>query len=230
MNTMQVVDVAGQRHQAGPHNAERRGQAGARGVQAARRFAAGGAELHDRRQQGQLARLGVPGRLLDAGGAGAARHRLCAVRAATVDHQSNLAQRDLRLYGHPDPLWSWRGAMEVGEHNTGRYMVPLTVGVDVPTNAVLLDAVAANDVAAARRTSGRSHFRARSPSTSATAACCGTGAIPTPSSARGGSPASWSSRGPTSPATTRTTPSTSSGSMAASTSVKGRPGRRSTAA
>lgn len=49
-------------------------------------------------------------------------------------------------YAHPDPLWSWRGAMDVGEYNTGQYMVPLTVGVDVPTNAVFLDAVAANDV------------------------------------------------------------------------------------
>jgi primary-amine oxidase len=49
-------------------------------------------------------------------------------------------------YAHPDPLWFWRGAMDVGEYNVGQYMEPLTVGVDVPTNAVFLDAVAANDV------------------------------------------------------------------------------------
>ncbi len=49
-------------------------------------------------------------------------------------------------YGHPDPQWVWRGAMDVGEYNVGQYMEPLTVGVDVPANAVFLDAVAANDV------------------------------------------------------------------------------------
>jgi primary-amine oxidase len=49
-------------------------------------------------------------------------------------------------YAHPDPLWFWRGAMDVGEYNTGQYMEPLTAGVDVPTNAVFLDAFAANDV------------------------------------------------------------------------------------
>ena len=49
-------------------------------------------------------------------------------------------------YAHPDSLWFWRGALDVGEYNTGQYMEPLTIGVDVPTNAVFLDAVAANDV------------------------------------------------------------------------------------
>ena len=49
-------------------------------------------------------------------------------------------------YGHPDPQWIWRGAMDVGEYNVGQYMAPLTVGVDVPANAVFLDAAAANDV------------------------------------------------------------------------------------
>ena len=49
-------------------------------------------------------------------------------------------------YAHPDPLWSWRGAVDVGEYNTGQYMEPLAAGVDVPANAVFLDAVAANDV------------------------------------------------------------------------------------
>jgi len=52
-------------------------------------------------------------------------------------------------YAHPDPLWSWRGAVDIGEYNTGQYMEPLAVGVDVPTNAVFLDAVAANDVSRA---------------------------------------------------------------------------------
>jgi primary-amine oxidase len=49
-------------------------------------------------------------------------------------------------YGHPDPLWSWRGAMDVGEYNLGQYIEPLEVGVDVPTNAVFVDAASANDV------------------------------------------------------------------------------------
>jgi primary-amine oxidase len=49
-------------------------------------------------------------------------------------------------YGHPDANWAWRGAMDVGEYNTGQYLEPLAVGVDVPSNAVFLDTVAANDV------------------------------------------------------------------------------------
>jgi len=49
-------------------------------------------------------------------------------------------------YAHPDQLWFWRGALDVGEYNTGQYMEPLAAGADVPTNAVFLDAVAANDV------------------------------------------------------------------------------------
>ena len=60
-------------------------------------------------------------------------------------------------YAHPDPLWSWRGAVDIGEYNTGQYMEPLAVGVDVPTNAVFLDAVAANDVS--RQPAGKRAIR-----------------------------------------------------------------------
>jgi primary-amine oxidase len=59
-------------------------------------------------------------------------------------------------YAHPDPLWFWRGALDVGEYNVGQYMEPLVAGVDVPTNAVFIDAVAANDVS--RQPAGKRAF------------------------------------------------------------------------
>ncbi len=59
-------------------------------------------------------------------------------------------------YAHPDQLWFWRGALDVGEYNTGQYMEPLAAGVDVPSNAVFLDAVSANDVS--RQPAGKRAF------------------------------------------------------------------------
>lgn len=47
-------------------------------------------------------------------------------------------------YGDPREGWNWRCAFDVGEYGIGKLAVPLTAGLDVPENAVLLDAVMAN--------------------------------------------------------------------------------------
>lgn len=48
-------------------------------------------------------------------------------------------------YADPDSNWRWRSAFDVGEYGVGRLLSPLDTGVDVPANAVLLDATFAND-------------------------------------------------------------------------------------
>src|SRR4051794_5921181 len=49
-------------------------------------------------------------------------------------------------YALPDPTWSWRSALDVGEYNLGQFLEQLRPGVDVPTNAVFLDEVAPSDL------------------------------------------------------------------------------------
>lgn len=48
-------------------------------------------------------------------------------------------------YGDPRPGWRWRAAFDVGEYGIGKSANPLRLGVEVPENAVLLDAVLADD-------------------------------------------------------------------------------------
>jgi primary-amine oxidase len=48
-------------------------------------------------------------------------------------------------YALPDPMWSWRSALDVGEYNLGQFLERLEPGRDVPTNAVVLDAVTPSD-------------------------------------------------------------------------------------
>lgn len=49
-------------------------------------------------------------------------------------------------YGDPDREgWSWRNAFDLGEYGVGRLADTLRLGVDVPSNATLVDAVFADD-------------------------------------------------------------------------------------
>jgi primary-amine oxidase len=48
-------------------------------------------------------------------------------------------------YGLSETNWSWRGAFDVGEYNAGSLAQILEVNRDVPENALLLDAVVAED-------------------------------------------------------------------------------------
>jgi primary-amine oxidase len=48
-------------------------------------------------------------------------------------------------YALPDPTWSWRSALDVGEYNLGQFLERLEPGIDVPTNAVFLDEVTPSD-------------------------------------------------------------------------------------
>ncbi len=48
-------------------------------------------------------------------------------------------------YGIPDPTWSWRAALDIGEYNIGQLAEPLAKNVDVPENAVFFDQVAPTD-------------------------------------------------------------------------------------
>jgi primary-amine oxidase len=48
-------------------------------------------------------------------------------------------------YALPDPTWSWRSALDVGEYNLGQFLEELQPGVDVPTNAVFLDEATPSD-------------------------------------------------------------------------------------
>ena len=52
-------------------------------------------------------------------------------------------------YALPDPTWSWRGALDIGEYNLGQFLERLQPGIDVPTNAVFLDAVTPSDLGSA---------------------------------------------------------------------------------
>ncbi|ELR97052.1 primary-amine oxidase [Gloeocapsa sp. PCC 73106] len=49
-------------------------------------------------------------------------------------------------YGDPDPNWSVRSALDVGEYSLGRLTYQMEVGRDVPENALLLDATFADDL------------------------------------------------------------------------------------
>jgi primary-amine oxidase len=48
-------------------------------------------------------------------------------------------------YGIPDSNWAWRAALDIGEYNLGQYAESLQANVDVPSNAVFFDEVAATD-------------------------------------------------------------------------------------
>ena len=52
-----------------------------------------------------------------------------------------LAGRDLRALPGPDANWFYRTYMDAGEFGFGTLSSPLTLGLDVPENAVLLDAL-----------------------------------------------------------------------------------------
>jgi primary-amine oxidase len=52
-------------------------------------------------------------------------------------------------YALPDPTWSWRSALDVGEYNLGQFLERLERGVDVPTNAVFLNEVTPSDLGSA---------------------------------------------------------------------------------
>ena len=49
-------------------------------------------------------------------------------------------------YAIPDPNWSWRAALDIGEYNLGQLAKALKKNVDVPENAVFLDEVAPLDI------------------------------------------------------------------------------------
>jgi primary-amine oxidase len=48
-------------------------------------------------------------------------------------------------YTLPDPTWSWRAALDVGEYNLGQFLEQLQPGVDVPPNVVFLDEFTPSD-------------------------------------------------------------------------------------
>jgi primary-amine oxidase len=48
-------------------------------------------------------------------------------------------------YGDPAGHWNWRCAFDVGEYGVGKGAYTIEAGLDAPANAVLLDAVFAND-------------------------------------------------------------------------------------
>jgi primary-amine oxidase len=52
-------------------------------------------------------------------------------------------------YALPDPTWSWRSALDVGEYNLGQFLERLEPGIDVPANAVFLDEVTPSDLGSA---------------------------------------------------------------------------------
>ena len=52
-------------------------------------------------------------------------------------------------YALPDPTWSWRAALDIGEYNLGQFLERLEPGVDVPTNAVFLDQITPSDLGSA---------------------------------------------------------------------------------
>lgn len=57
-------------------------------------------------------------------------------------------------YGDPDAGWTFRAAFDEGEYGIGRYSASLSTGSDVPANAVLLDAVFADDFGKPYRAKG----------------------------------------------------------------------------
>ncbi len=57
-------------------------------------------------------------------------------------------------YMDPDPAWTARAFMDVGENGVGALSLPLHAGVDCPANAAMLDAVLADSAGAARERRG----------------------------------------------------------------------------
>lgn len=57
-------------------------------------------------------------------------------------------------YGDPSGNWAWRSAFDEGEYGLGRFLTPLLRGGEVPENAVLLDAVMADETGVAERRPG----------------------------------------------------------------------------
>ncbi|WNG47214.1 primary-amine oxidase [Archangium minus] len=49
------------------------------------------------------------------------------------------------MYADPDPNWSWRNALDVGEYNMGVLSTSLVPGKDVPRHSTFFDAVLAGD-------------------------------------------------------------------------------------
>jgi primary-amine oxidase len=62
----------------------------------------------------------------------------------SVLHRASLSEM-LVPYGDPDKTWVWRNAFDVGEYGVGRLANTLKLGLDVPDNAVLVDATFADD-------------------------------------------------------------------------------------
>jgi primary-amine oxidase len=65
-------------------------------------------------------------------------------RLRSVIHRASLSEMVVP-YGDPQENWRWRSAFDVGEYGVGRLASPLEPGKDAPENAVLLDAVFADD-------------------------------------------------------------------------------------
>ncbi len=54
-------------------------------------------------------------------------------------------------YGDPGGAWNWRSAFDQGEYGIGWYANPLELGLDVPENARLFDAVFPDDLGKSRK-------------------------------------------------------------------------------
>jgi primary-amine oxidase len=65
-------------------------------------------------------------------------------RLRSVIYRASLSEMVVP-YGDPQVTWRWRSAFDVGEYGVGRLSSPLEPGKDAPDNAVLLDAVFADD-------------------------------------------------------------------------------------
>ena len=117
-----------------------RGQrAPARRPDAARDRAAGGAELHRRRQPGAVAALVVPCRLRSARGSRAAHRRLRRRRVRT--RRSCTARRSARWScptATPAPIHGWKNAFDAGEWGLGRMANSLDARVRLPRRDPLL--------------------------------------------------------------------------------------------
>jgi len=63
-----------------------------------------------------------------------------APRTRSVLYRGSLSEMAVP-YGDPKQSWAWRCAFDVGEFGIGRLAMPLQLGVDVPENARLFDAL-----------------------------------------------------------------------------------------
>ncbi|WP_187345080.1 primary-amine oxidase [Cystobacter ferrugineus] len=64
-------------------------------------------------------------------------------RVRPILYKASIAET-AAMYGDPDPQWSWRNALDMGEYNLGVLSVSLEPGRDVPSHSTLFDAVLAD--------------------------------------------------------------------------------------